>query len=69
MLLCFTETKKNDTNGMLQLNLLIQSQILEITVHLIVVFFSFLTDVCGYKPSQHSFLLVLLAMLIHYKGM
>ncbi|XP_078341415.1 uncharacterized protein LOC111106212 isoform X2 [Crassostrea virginica] len=26
-------------------------------------------DVCGYKPSQHSFLLVLLAMLINYNGM
>ena len=31
------------------------------------VFFIFLTDVCGYKPSQHSFLLVTLAMLINYK--
>nr|XP_022296496.1 uncharacterized protein LOC111106212 isoform X2 [Crassostrea virginica] len=26
-------------------------------------------DACGYKPSQHSFLLVLVPMLIIYKGM
>ena len=54
---------------MLQLDVLIQSQMLVITVHFIVFFFSFLTDVCGYKPSQHSFLLVIVAMLINYKGM
>nr|XP_022299245.1 uncharacterized protein LOC111108046 isoform X2 [Crassostrea virginica] len=26
-------------------------------------------DACGYKPSKHSLLLVLVAMLINYKGM
>ncbi|XP_078309937.1 uncharacterized protein LOC111109484 isoform X2 [Crassostrea virginica] len=26
-------------------------------------------DACGYKPPQHSFLVLLVAMLINYKGM